>query len=66
MLRMFLIALVASAFVWAGAVAVGNAFDHEYEDHVIMTLDGQTLDCQRITDIQGRVFYDSCEEIHAP
>ena len=66
MLRMCLVALVISVIVWAGAAAVGNAFDHEYEDHIITTIDGQTLDCQRITDVAGNVFYDSCEEVHAP
>lgn len=44
-------------------VLMGRAIDEETQDRVIFTRDGVTLDCERITDISGRTFYDSCVRV---
>ena len=59
--------LIIGAMVLAIAVAlIGRAIDAEAktQDHIVYTRsDGVTLDCERITDVVGNVFYDSCVRV---
>lgn len=56
--------LICGALVALLAMAlIGRAADHEVQQHVIFTRHGVTLDCERITDVAGRVFYDSCVRV---
>ena len=59
-MRVLLTAIVVCLVVVLGATAFGKAVDRSIEDHILITRNGQTLDCERIKDVQGRVFYDSC------
>lgn len=59
-MRVLLIAIVVCLVVVFSAHAVGSAIDREMQDHILITRNGQTLDCERLEDVQGRVFYDSC------
>ena len=46
--------------------AVGRAADHESRTFETIVQNGQTMQCERITDIVGRTFLDSCEPILVP
>lgn len=60
-MRAIVIAMVVCLVVVLGAHFVGTAIDREMQDHILISgQNGETLDCERITDVQGRVFYDSC------
>lgn len=58
------IVLASVATALAGAVVIGRALDYESAQFVTFTRpDGVTLTCERITDVAGRTFYDSCERV---
>lgn len=59
-MRFLLIGALVAACVVLAAHMVGNAIDQAMQEHVLITRNGQTLDCERITDVAGNVFYDSC------
>ena len=64
MSRILGIALCLSLLVLIGATLIGRAWDSEVQDHIVFTRnDGVTLDCERITDVAGNVFYDSCVRV---
>ena len=63
MIRLALVMLATAAVLLAGAVAIGRAIDRETAQYVTFVRDGVTLECERITDIAGRTFYDSCERV---
>lgn len=46
-----------------GAVAIGRAIDHEARQHATFTRNGVAIECERITDVAGRTFYDSCTRV---
>lgn len=58
-------AILLATFVIAvsGAYVLGRAIDTETASHVLITRNGVTLDCERITDVAGNVFYDSCVRV---
>lgn len=63
-MRYLIVALVVCSLVWLGATAVGRAIDHEIQDRILIPgPNGQTLDCERITDVAGNTFYDSCQVV---
>jgi len=58
--------LIIGAMVALVAIAlIGRAVDNQIrtQEHVIFTRNGVTLDCERITDVAGRTFYDSCVRV---
>lgn len=56
--------VVCSWFVAiAGALLIGRAMDETARQWVTVTRDGVTLTCERIVDVSGRAFYDSCERV---
>lgn len=63
MSRLLGIALCLSLVVLIGATLIGRAIDTETQQHAIFTRNGITLDCERITDVAGNVFYDSCVRV---
>lgn len=63
MARLLGLALCVSLLVLVLVTALGRAIDTEAQVHVLLTRDGQTLDCERITDVAGNVFYDSCVRV---
>ena len=63
MARLLGLALCVSLLFVVGATLIGRAIDTEVQAHVVFTRDGVTLDCERITDVAGRVFYDSCVRV---
>jgi len=62
-MKALLLAAAVCMCIVLGATLVGRAVDHEMQDRVIFTQNGVTLDCERITDVAGRTFYDSCERV---
>ena len=63
MARLLGLALCVCLAVLVLVTALGRAIDTEIQDRVIFTRDGVTLDCERITDVAGRTFYDSCVRV---
>lgn len=63
MMRALIVAIVVCLIVVLAATAVGRAIEKEMQDHILITQNGETLDCERIVDVQGRVFYDSCVRV---
>jgi len=63
MTRLLGLVLCASLIILIGVTLVGRAIDTEVQDHIVFTRNGVTLDCERITDVTGRVFYDSCVRV---
>ena len=63
MLRVLITAALVAFAVFLGATLVARAYDHEVQQHVVLTRNGVTLDCERITDVVGNVFYDSCVRV---
>lgn len=63
MVRYLGIALCVSLVILIAATLVGRAMDTEAQQHVIFTRHGVTLDCERITDVAGNTFYDSCVRV---
>jgi len=57
-LRVVAAVAIAAAFVFT----IARASDHETR-FATFTRDGITLECERITDITGRTFYDSCVRV---
>jgi hypothetical protein len=55
--------LVSAAACFLMSQAIGRAIDHETRQFAILTQNGQTVECERITDITGRTFYDSCVRV---
>lgn len=62
-MRLALSLILSACLLMVGAVAIGRAIDHAERQYVIFTRNGVTLECERITDITGRTFYDSCTRI---
>ena len=62
-MRYLLIAILLCGVVLLGATALGRAIDQELQQRILITQNGVTLDCERITDIAGNVFYDSCVRV---
>jgi hypothetical protein len=62
-MRYLLIAVLVCSLVVIGATLVGHAIDAQVQDHVLITRNGVTIDCERITDVAGRAFYDSCTRV---
>jgi hypothetical protein len=62
-MRRALVLLVTAAALLLGAVAIGRAVDDSARQYVTFTRAGVTLECERITDVAGRTFYDSCERV---
>jgi hypothetical protein len=63
MSRLLGMALLISLVVLIFVALVGRAIDTEVQDHILITRGGATLDCERITDVVGNVFYDSCVRV---
>lgn len=63
MIRYLLIVALACVSIIAGGMFIGRAIDHELAQHVILTRNGVMLDCERVTDVAGRTFYDSCVRV---
>jgi hypothetical protein len=61
--RWFGYALLLSLVILIGATLVSRAIGQEVQQHVIFTRNGVTIDCERITDVAGRTFYDSCVRV---
>lgn len=52
-MRIIGIALIVSLVVVIGATLMGRAIDAEVRQHVLVTRNGETLDCER--DAQGQM-----------
>jgi hypothetical protein len=44
-------------------LAIGRAVDSVTPQYVNLTRDGVTFECERIRDVTGRTFYDSCRRV---
>jgi hypothetical protein len=63
MARLFGFCLLACLLGLIFTALVIRAYGYEQVEHMLITRNGITLDCERITDVRGRVFYDSCVRV---
>lgn len=60
MSRLFGMVLLVSLVILIFVALLGRAIDYRIQDHVLITRDGQTLDCVRVVKGHGNVHYDDC------
>lgn len=58
-----LVTAIMAILAVVAVAAIGRALDTDARQYVTFTRDGRTMTCERITDVTGRTFYDSCEPV---